>query len=228
MNDLPAYASPRAHDLARAVGRVLFRPAYRIRVEGMERVPRSGPVVVIANHSSMIEPQLIFGLLPRRSVFLVKQEAFVGPAGWALRKLGQLAVRRGAPDRTPLLEAVRLLRGGGLVAVFPEGTRGSGDVDNVQRGAAWLVRSSGAVVVPIATRGTRRPVGSRRRWRPVVDVLVGPPFTVEVPRGKEGLARATERVRAELAATVRELDRLRAVGGTAMTGLLDIQRKEQR
>lgn len=227
MTDLPAGASPRAHDLARAVARRLFLPAFRIRVTGADRVPATGPVVLIANHSSMIEPQLIFGLLPRRTVFLVKQEAFVGPFGWALRRIGQLPVRRGEPDRTPLLEAVRLLRNGGLVAVFPEGTRGSGNVENARQGAAWLVRATGAVVVPVATRGTRRPPGSGRRWRPVVDVLIGEPFRVDVPRGRTGLAEATERIRAELAATVRTLDARRAARGT-LTTAFEARRKEQR
>ncbi len=228
MNQLPAYASPRMHDVARLLARWLYRPAFRIRVRGMERVPRTGPVVVIANHSSMIEPQLIFGLLPRRSVFLVKQEMFTGPVGWGLRKIGQLPVRRGEPDRTPLLESVRLLREGGLVAVFPEGARGAGDVVNARQGAAWLVRSSGAVVVPIATRGTRKPDSGSRRFRPVVHMLVGEPFTVDVHRGRLGLEQATERLRAELANTVRALDSYRAANPAPMTIKPESQRKEQR
>lgn len=228
MSELPAHASPWVHDAARLIARYLYRPTFRIRVRGIERVPLSGPVVVIANHSSMIEPQLIFGMLPRRSVFLVKQEMFIGPAGWGLRKIGQLSVRRGEPDRTPLLEAVRVLRAGGLIAVFPEGTRGSGDVASAEQGAAWLVRSSDAVVVPIATRGTLKPSGRRRRFRPVVDMLVGAPFTVDVQRGRTGLVQATERLRGELAATVRALDEFRAVRDAAAETTSGTQRKEQR
>lgn len=221
MTDLPVGASPRTHDLARVIARWLYRPAFRIRVRGLERVPLTGPVVLIANHSSMIEPQLIFGWLPRRSVFLAKEEMFRGPVGAGLRLIGQLAVRRGEPDRTPLLHAVRLLRSGGLVAVFPEGTRGAGDVESAEQGAAWLVRASGAVVLPVATRGTRRPAGGRRRFRPVVDVLVGEPFTVDVARGRTGLMEATEHMRRRLAETVAELDRTRARRGPS-----DVTRRE--
>lgn len=221
MSDLPAGASPRTHDLARFLARWVYRPAFRIRVHGLERVPPTGPVVLIANHSSMIEPPLIFGWMPRRSVFLVKDEMFRGPVGAGLRLIGQVPVRRGEPDRMPLLVAVRLLRAGGLVGVFPEGTRGAGDVDNAERGAAWLVRASGAVVLPVATRGTRRPAGARRRFRPVVDVLVGEPFTVEVARGRSGLVDGTERMRRRLAETVAELDRRRAQRGPS-----DVIRRE--
>lgn len=182
-------------------------------MRGVDRVPRTGPVVLISNHSSVIEPQLIFGLVPRRTVFLVKEEMFAGPVGYWLSKLGQLPVRRGEPDRTPLITAVRTLRAGGLVGVFPEGTRGDGNVDKAQQGAAWLVRSSDAVVVPVATRGTLRPPHAPRRFRPVVDIAFGEPFTVEVGPGREGLAEATERMRRELADAVRTLDTLRERDG---------------
>ena len=211
--DLPEGAWPRLHDFARWIGTWLHRPAFRVRVEGRERVPRIGPVLLVANHSSLIEPQVIFGMLPRRSVFLVKAELFGGVTGWALRRIGQLAVRRGEPDRGPLMAAVRILRGGGLVGVFPEGTRGTGEVAGAQQGAAWLVRASGAVLLPVTTRGTLRPAGSRRRWRPEVDVLVGEPFGLDVAPGRAGLADATERIRKVLAEQVHELDARRERGG---------------
>jgi 1-acyl-sn-glycerol-3-phosphate acyltransferase len=207
--DLPEGAIGWLHDFGRAIGRVCLRPAFRIRVCGLDRVPGTGPVLVIANHSSMVEPQLIFGMLPRRSVFLVKEEMFTGAVGWLLRRMGQVPVRRGEPDRTPLLTTAELLREGGVVGMFPEGTRGAGDVATAERGAAWLVRASGAVVLPVAVRGTRRPAGGRRRFRPRVDVLIGEPFRLDVGKGRAGLTEATERLRTELAALVRALDGLR-------------------
>jgi 1-acyl-sn-glycerol-3-phosphate acyltransferase len=208
--NLPAGATPWLHDLARWIGGWLYRPAYRIRITGASRVPKTGPVVLVANHSSLIEPQVIFGMLPRRSVFLVKSELSSGLLGKALTWIGQVWVTRGAPDRTALTTAVRLLREGGLIGVFPEGTRGSGDVTHAEQGAAWLVRSTGAVVLPVATRGTLRPAGSGRRFRPKLDVLVGEPFALEVLRGRAGLTEATERIRIRLADLVRELDEQRA------------------
>lgn len=207
MSELPPGSVPWLHDFGRTIGRHLYRPAFRIRVDGVGRVPRTGPVVLVANHSTMIEPQLIFGMLPRRSAFLVKEELFTGVAGRGLRGIGQIPIRRGKPDRAPLLTAKAVLACGGLVGVFPEGTRGAGDVAQAHHGAAWLVRASAAVVLPVATRGTLRPPAlSRRRFRPVVDLLVGEPFALEVGKGRAGLADATERVRAALAALVTELD----------------------
>ena len=208
--DLPPGAWPWFHDLARWIGRWLFRPFYRVRVHHAERIPRTGPVVLVANHSAYVDGPLLFGLLGRRAVFWVKQEMFTGPAGRGLLRIGQLPVRRGEADRRPLTAAVAVLRAGGLVGVFPEGTRGSGEVAAAQHGAAWLARTTGAMVLPVVCRGTRRPDGTRRRFRPRVDVSVGEPLTIPPGGGRAGLTAATETVRAELAGMVRELDGIRS------------------
>jgi 1-acyl-sn-glycerol-3-phosphate acyltransferase len=207
---LPEGASPRLHDFGRWIARWLYRPGYRIRVVGLSRVPASGPVVLVANHSTMIEPQVLFGVLPRRSVFLVKRELASGVVGFLLVRIGQLAVRRGSPDRAALMAAVGVLRAGGMLGVFPEGTRGAGDVAHAEQGAAWLVRTTGAVVLPVATRGTLRPSRSWRRPRPKLDILVGEPFHLTVPRGRSGLGEGTEAIRRRLADLVHELDEQRA------------------
>lgn len=205
---------PWLHDFAGWLARWLYRPAYRLRIHGAQRIPATGPVVLVANHSSFMEPQLIFGIVRRRAVFLVKAELYRGLLGWILRRLGQQPIRRGIPDRAPLLALVEFLRVGGLVGVFPEGGRGAGDMLHAEQGATWLLRTSGAVVVPVATRGTARPQGSGRRFRPVVDVLVGEPYTLTVARGRSGLVAGTEELRVRLADLVRELDKLREQGVT--------------
>jgi 1-acyl-sn-glycerol-3-phosphate acyltransferase len=161
----------------------------------------------------MVDGPLVYGLLGRRTAFLIKEEMFRGPLGWMLRRIGQLSVRRGEADRAPLLTAVRLLRHNGVVVVFPEGTRGDGTVRDAQQGAAWLARTGGATMLPVAIRGTRRPAGSHRRFRPRVDVLVGAPFAVPTGKGRAALAAATHEVRNRLAALVAELDGIRRRGG---------------
>ncbi|MGM1058516.1 lysophospholipid acyltransferase family protein [Saccharothrix sp. Mg75] len=207
MNDpLPEGALPRLHDVGRWIARYPFRLPFRVRVHHADRVPTTGPVVIVANHSSMVDGPILLGAFPRRVVFLIKQEMFKGVVGTGLRAIGQLAVRRGEPDRTPLLAAQKVLRDGGVVGVFPEGTRGAGDVGEAQQGAAWLARSTGALVVPVACRGTLRPAGTRRRFRPVVDVLVGEAFELPADKGRQALVKATEQVRDRLATLVAELD----------------------
>jgi 1-acyl-sn-glycerol-3-phosphate acyltransferase len=209
---LPEGAKPWLHDFARWLAPRLYRPVYRLRIHGRQRIPAIGPVVLVANHSSFMEPQLIFGLLGRRSVFLVKSEIARGILGRVLRWLGQLPIRRGTPDPAPLRAALEFLRADGLVGVFPEGRRGDGDMLHAEQGATWLVRASGATVLPVVTRGTNRPQGSGRRFRPAVDVLIGEPFAVSVGRGRSGLADGTEEIRVRMAGLIRELDELREQG----------------
>ena len=72
-----------------------------------------------------------------------------------------------------------------------------------------LARTSGAVVLPVVCRGTRRPEGGKRRFRPRVDVLVGEPVTLAASGGRAGLAAATDTIRAALTRLVADLDELR-------------------
>jgi 1-acyl-sn-glycerol-3-phosphate acyltransferase len=98
------------------------------------------------------------------------------------------------------------LKAGGAIGIFPEGARGNGNVDSVFAGAGWLAARGGAPVVPVAIRGTARPAGRRRRFRPAVTALVGQPLTVPVGGGRKPVAEATEAIRVNLAALVQELD----------------------
>lgn len=206
---LPGDAWPRIHDRMKLVARVIHSTAFRIHTQGLQRVPRTGPVVLVANHSSLVEPQVIYGWLPRRAVFLIKEELDVGLTGWGLRRIGQVPVHRGGANREALTQAKQVLARDGVVCVFPEGKRGSGNVTAVEGGAAWLARASGAVILPLATRGTLRPKESGRRFRPRIDLLVGEPLTLRIGPGRQGLDHGSELIRRELAGLVKTLDGLR-------------------
>ncbi|MFC4462761.1 lysophospholipid acyltransferase family protein [Pseudonocardia nematodicida] len=203
---LPPGALGWLHDLARWLGTWIFVPFLRVRVQHGDRVPADGPVVLVANHSAFVDGPLLFGMIRRRVVFLVKDEMFRGPLRVLLPAIGQLPVRRDVVDRRPLLAAQDVLRDGGVVAVFPEGTRGSGEVAAARQGAAWLARSAGAALLPVAVRGTRRPDGAGRRFRPRVDVLVGEPLPAPSAPGRDGLAAATTDVTVALRALIDQLD----------------------
>ena len=210
VSDLPPGASPRLHDLARWIGTLVLPPGAAGAGAPGERIPVTGPVVVVANHSAFVDGPLLFGLVGRRMVFLTKQEMFRGPLGWLLPRIGQLAVRRGRA-------------GPGAAACGGRGAAGRRDGRDLPRGhprrrrrrgraagAAWLARATGARVLPVVARGTRRDAGLRRRFRPRVDVLVGEPLTVAPGGGRAGLTTATETIRAALAGLVVELDEVRS------------------
>jgi 1-acyl-sn-glycerol-3-phosphate acyltransferase len=190
------------------VGRILFGAAYRVTVTGRELVPPAGPVLFVGNHVGVLDGPLLPAQAPRPTSVLIKREMFRGPLGWFLSFIGHIPVTRNSGDRSALLAAVAILQSGGAVGIFPEGTRGRGDVASVQQGAAWLALQGGARVVPVAflgTRATGASTGSLPRLRSRMVVAFGPPVELAAApglTGRERLVTATEQVRAALAARV--------------------------
>ncbi len=204
----PEHAGAKGMDRGRRIGIALCGMIYRQEFVGMHRVPAAGPLVVVANHANFWDGPVLFGSLPRRVSFLIKAEAVTGPIGWLLRNVGQYAITRGAPDRKPLLQALSQLKAGGAIGIFPEGTRGDGKVHNISSGAGWLAARAGAAVLPVAVRGTARPAGASRRFRPTVHVLVGEPFTIAPGAGRSAVESATNLIRDRLSVLVIQLDQM--------------------
>ncbi len=163
--------------------RLFFVLGLRVRVEGLEHVPRRGAFVLCSNHTSWVDPVLLGTLLPRQVFYMAKEEIFASPpAALVLRTLGAFPVRRHHADRGALRTALALLGGGRAVAVFPEGTRSrDGSLGRAQPGVALLAVVSGAEVLPVAICGEYRP------GRLVV--RFGPTFRLSDP----GRARWTSR-----------------------------------
>jgi 1-acyl-sn-glycerol-3-phosphate acyltransferase len=185
--ELPSAAGARAGGV---VSRLLFRGGFRVHAHGRENVPATGGVLLASNHAGIVDGPLLFGLSPRPVHALVKDEMFRGVVGRALRGFGQIALRRDGGDRVAITAALQVLRAGRVLAIFPEGTRGTGSVASVQRGAAWLALRSGAPIVPVACLGTR-PASGRGglpRLRARLDVVFGPPLQLGEPGAAAGRA----------------------------------------
>ena len=200
-------AGPRvgAGDLrvTRGIGRVLDRRLARITVLGS--VPESGPVLLAVNHTALVDGPMLYALLPRPVAFLVKAEVFRGPLGALLRHTGQIPVRRGTVETAPLRAALDVLRAGGIVGVFPEGTRGAGDVRQLRHGIAYLAMRSGAPMVPVACHGTlaRRGRAFLRPRRPPIVVAFGEPLRLPAgPAARRTVAAAAGEIHRALAAHV--------------------------
>ena len=202
----PAHAGPKGMDRGRRIGIGLTLLMYRLQISGVQRMPTDGPLLVVANHMNFWDGPVLFGALPRRVSFLIKSEAVTGPVGWLLRNVGQYSIDRDAPSREVMMASLAQLKAGGAIGLFPEGSRGDGNVATVFSGAGWLAARAGATVIPVAIRGTARPVVGGRRFRPTVRVLIGAPVPVPVGAGKSAVQAATDLVRAHLSALVVELD----------------------
>lgn len=160
-----------------AVMRLLFR----LEGRGAEHVPARGAVLLVANHSSFLDPPLVGGVSPRQLSFMAKAELFRVPLfGGLIRRLNARPVRREGADAAALRTALRILQDGGVLLMFPEGTRGDeGTLREPKPGAAMLAVMSGAPVVPVFIQGSGRawPRG-RSLPRPAkVIVTFGPPMS---------------------------------------------------
>jgi 1-acyl-sn-glycerol-3-phosphate acyltransferase len=138
--------------------RPFLRVWYRLRIAGAERIPEAGAAIVAPNHKSLYDSFFIAIATPRHLRFMGKSELFEGPFGRLLVRLGAFPVRRGASDQDTLETARTILRQGGLLSLFPEGTRVR-DPDTLgspRRGAGRLAIEAHALLVPCAITGTER------------------------------------------------------------------------
>jgi 1-acyl-sn-glycerol-3-phosphate acyltransferase len=182
------------------LGQVVFRTLYDVQVVDRDRVPRRGAAILVSNHLGFLDGPLLFGTAPRAANIIVKKELFHGFVGWLLRALGQIPIDRTTGDRNALMTAVSALDDDRVVGVFPEGTRGRGDVAHIHQGATWLALRTGAPVVPVTLLGTRKrdARGSLPGPRSRVIVAFGEPFTLKGQPGLPGRDQrriATEQMR---------------------------------
>jgi 1-acyl-sn-glycerol-3-phosphate acyltransferase len=190
----------------RRLASLLARTMWSVHVHGAGRVPRSGPVILAANHLSLLDGPLVFATADRAVRFLAKRELYVTPLAWLLHWSGQIPVDRHRPDRQAMRACLQVLADGGALGVFPEGTRGEGNLDRIHHGVAYLALKSGATVVPVACQGTRRrntSLSTVAGFRSHVDVAFGVPFHVTATgdaSARRVVAAAAEEIRARMRA----------------------------
>jgi 1-acyl-sn-glycerol-3-phosphate acyltransferase len=165
----------------------LVRLLYRLRDRGTEHLPASGGFVLAANHNSNFDPwPLGLPLFPRRYLrFMAKSELFWPPLGWIVNGGGAFPVRRGEHDTVAIDTAVRLVRDGHVVVMFPEGTRRVKGLRKkhearARTGAARIALEAEAPLVPAGIIGTDR----LARLGPL-RVAYGPPVPIDDLRGQD-------------------------------------------
>ncbi|EST21959.1 1-acyl-sn-glycerol-3-phosphate acyltransferase [Streptomyces roseochromogenus subsp. oscitans DS 12.976] len=207
--------SGRGAEVGRRIGVGLMYGLWKPRVLGAWKVPATGPVIFAVNHSHNIDGPMVMGVAPRPTHFLIKKEAYVGPLGSFLTGIGQLKVDRATADRTAITRALGVLEAGGVLGIFPEGTRGDGDFASLRAGLAYFAVRSGAPIVPIAVMGSAEQPGRLIKALPPlrsrVDVVFGDPFDAGDGSGRrtrKALDEATERIQKQLTSHLETARRL--------------------
>jgi 1-acyl-sn-glycerol-3-phosphate acyltransferase len=192
--------------------RAAARGLFRIRFEGVEHVPRTGPAVITPNHVSFMDPILV--TIPvRRVLHYMALEPFfrIRGLGALMRWARAFPIQEGEPDNLAVRRALRVLRQGEPLVIFPEGGRSSdGRLQPFRPGAFRLALATGAPVVPVTIVGAFEawPVG-RRLPRPgriaityhaPLDGSALPPETDRKARPEVLMALARERIASALPA----------------------------
>jgi 1-acyl-sn-glycerol-3-phosphate acyltransferase len=168
---------------ARLIVLPMFRLIFGMRIEGLENIPRTGGILMIANHLHNFDPIILYATFIRPPRFMAKKEVFTIPVlGRMCIFFRAFPVDRGAADRAALRQAEQLLAAGKIVAIFPEGTRSvTGGMKEAYPGGAMIAVRSKAPILPVAIFGTETlPMngekGRGRLQRPHVGIRIGRPF----------------------------------------------------
>lgn len=209
--------------LLRPPGRAWFRRRYDIRIHGEEHVPRTGPVILASNHLGYLDGPLLAAFAPRVVHALTKKEMFEGRTGWFLRSVGQIPLSRYDADPAAVKDCLKVLHQGGVVGIYPEGTRGDGEFRHFHTGVAYLALATGAPVVPLVMFGTREPGGHTDSVPPKgarFDFVYGPPVYWERqpwPRRQAEVRRTAAELRNKF---VEHLVEAKAITGRELPGPL--------
>jgi 1-acyl-sn-glycerol-3-phosphate acyltransferase len=188
----------------------VLRGLFRLEAHGLDRLPADGGFVLAANHTSNFDPwPLGMPLWPRRQLFfMAKTELFNPILGPPLRAGGAFPVRRGEADVEAVQKAVEICRGGGVVAMFPEGTRQRKGLrkkfeHKPRTGAARIAQYADVPLVPAALKGTDRLSRLAK-----LKVAFGEPVSVDDLNGKphaQAYQIATQRLMERIYALYKEI-----------------------
>ena len=163
-----------------------------LSVQGLEFVPRTGPLIVAINHTSFLDPMLVGAVMPRDVVMMAKAEAFrerfLGPL---VKWYGAFPIHRGEVDREALKKALEVLRAGEALLMAPEGTRSTdGRLQQGFDGLALIAVRTQAPILPFAIAGGRPFSTNLKRFkRTQIRINIGQPYQPALDASKPGRER---------------------------------------
>lgn len=188
------------HATVKFILRVLFTIFLRMDVKGEENIPMNGPLVLASNHISLLDPPVLGTAATRKVKFMAKAELFVPILGDLYKLLGAFPVKRGGNDKAAIKYGIDLLKSGGVLAIFPEGTRSrTGELGKAAPGALMMASKALAPIVPACVVGTD--VKRCGKLWPKVYVRFGKPiyFPKDEPITKEVLKEMTDEMMVRIA-----------------------------
>ncbi|MBI5204926.1 MAG: 1-acyl-sn-glycerol-3-phosphate acyltransferase [Nitrospirae bacterium] len=169
---------------------ILLKIFFRLKIIDVEKVPEKGGVIVVSNHVSHLDPLVIgVAIRKRQSTFMAKSGLFKIPLIGAFVRTFSFPVDRDNPQPSTIKEAVKRLKNGEIIVMFPEGGRSrDGSLLDAKRGTGMIAAMSKAAIVPAFIEGTDKalPAGARRIRLSRIKVYFGEPIEIkETETGKD-------------------------------------------
>ena len=183
--------------ILRFFGVFLFKLLFRFHVTGKNAIPGKGGILIVSNHVSYLDPLMLAAASPRPLYFFAKSGLFKNSLfGWLIRMLHAFPVHQDRLDKDAIERAIRELKKGKALVVFPEGTRSTDDrIHPGQAGAGFFAVKAGVPVLPVYLRGTYEALPPGRRMiRPKkVSIHFGKPlfFDPSASPSREGTEEPT-------------------------------------
>lgn len=185
---------------------ILFKIFFGFKIDGLEKVPQKGSVIIVSNHISHLDPLVIGAAIRKRqSTFMAKRGLFKIPLIGAFVKTFSFPVDRDTPQPSTIKEAVRRLKNGELIIMFPEGGRSrDGSLLNAKRGTGLIAALSGAKIIPAYIDGTNTalPVGVKFIRLSKIRIIFGNPIEI---KGEESGKDFQERIGNDIIKEIRNL-----------------------
>lgn len=142
------------YNIVKCICWIIFKLLFRLKVTGQENIPQDGPFIIVANHSSLLDPVILGVSVTPKVIFVAAAYLFkIGWLGYMLRKFNSIPVQR-ENDIKAIKQSLEILKRDGVLGIFPEGgiDRQKNNLP-VRAGAAYLAAKIGVPIVPIKIKG---------------------------------------------------------------------------
>ena len=166
----------------------ILKVLFNMEVRGKENVPKSGGVILAANHLSFLDPPAIAIASPRRVYFLARKELFKGKMfGWLIRELNAMPISNKKLRVGVIKKSLEILKEGEALLLFPEGTRSpAGTISGGKRGVGLIAYKAKVPVVPVLIKGSDKALAIGAKWISLrkISIVFGKPIEPEEIRSK--------------------------------------------
>ena len=142
------------YNLIKPIYTILLKIIFRPKVIGKENIPKDGSLIFAGNHKHAVDPTMVMMSTDRIVHYMAKEELFKGLHGILFRQIGLIKIYRGKSNPQAVIEAEKILKAGGTIGIFPEGTRNKGKEEllKFRHGAVRIAHKTNSPILPFAIR----------------------------------------------------------------------------